>query len=133
MNKVKIKCSYSQYNIRNLTSWQLVSILGKTGQNEKYSQTIPPLLPVATLYTVYGNVCLPCSWNVKLSQHSQYQYVAPFLYGLSMCSTSCTHCRKIRLTEGNTKCRHLNKITCKKGIAAGVYLSDAQNSIPPPP
>ncbi len=34
--------------------------------------------------------------------------------------------RKIRLIEGNAKCRHLV-------FAAGVYLSEAQNHITPPP
>jgi hypothetical protein len=41
-----------------------------------------------------------------------------------------SHRRKIRLIEGNAKCRHLKKLTC---FAAGVYLSDAQNPISPPP
>jgi hypothetical protein len=36
--------------------------------------------------------------------------------------------RKIRLIEGNAKCRYL-----KRDFAAGVYLSEAQNPIPPPP
>jgi hypothetical protein len=34
--------------------------------------------------------------------------------------------------EGNDKCRHLKKWTCKWSFAAGVYLSKAQNPIPPP-
>jgi hypothetical protein len=34
--------------------------------------------------------------------------------------------------EGNAKCRHLKKLTCKGDFAAGVYLSEAQNPIPPP-
>ncbi len=37
--------------------------------------------------------------------------------------------RKIRLIEGNAKCRHLKKLTYKRNFAAGVYLSEAQNQI----
>jgi hypothetical protein len=40
--------------------------------------------------------------------------------------------RKIRLIEGNEKCRHIKKSTCKGAFAAGVYLSETQNTIPPP-
>ncbi len=36
-------------------------------------------------------------------------------------------CRNIRFIEGNAK------LTCKGTVAAGVYLSEAQNPIPPPP
>jgi hypothetical protein len=36
--------------------------------------------------------------------------------------------RKIRITEGNT-----NVIYLLRDFAAGVYLSEAQNPIPPPP
>jgi hypothetical protein len=39
--------------------------------------------------------------------------------------------RKIRLIEGDEKCRHLKKLTCKKDFAAGFNLSEAQN-LPPP-
>ncbi len=39
--------------------------------------------------------------------------------------------RKIRLTEGIAKCRHPKKLTYN--FAAGVYFSEAQNPIPPPP
>ncbi len=35
--------------------------------------------------------------------------------------------RKIRLKEGNAKCRHLKKLTC----AASVYLSKARTPYPP--
>jgi len=41
--------------------------------------------------------------------------------------------RKIRLIEGNAKRRHIKKSTCKGAFAAGVYLSETQNPIPPPP
>jgi hypothetical protein len=44
----------------------------------------------------------------------------------------CVQRRKIRLIEGNPKCRHLKNWPVK-GLAAGVYLSEAQNPIPPPP
>jgi hypothetical protein len=37
--------------------------------------------------------------------------------------------RKIRLIEGNAKCQHIKKLS----FADGVYLSEAQNPIPPPP
>ncbi len=37
----------------------------------------------------------------------------------------CSGRRKIRLIEGNAKCRHLKKLTCKG--------SEAQNPVPPPP
>ncbi len=40
--------------------------------------------------------------------------------------------RKIRLIEGNTKCRHLKKIDLLRDFAAGVYLSEAQNPKPSP-
>jgi hypothetical protein len=42
--------------------------------------------------------------------------------------------RKIRLIviEGNAKCRYLKKVTCRRDFAAGVYLAEAQNPIPPP-
>jgi hypothetical protein len=36
--------------------------------------------------------------------------------------------RKIRLIEGIAKCRHLKNLPVKEGI----YLSEAQNPIPPP-
>jgi hypothetical protein len=36
--------------------------------------------------------------------------------------------RKIRLKEGNAKCRHL-KNDLKRDFAAGVYLSESQNPI----
>ncbi len=39
--------------------------------------------------------------------------------------------RKIRLIVSNAKCRHLNEIDLKRDFAAGVYLSEAQNPIPP--
>jgi hypothetical protein len=32
--------------------------------------------------------------------------------------------RKIRLIKDNAKCRHLQKFTCKRDFAAGVYLSE---------
>jgi hypothetical protein len=35
---------------------------------------------------------------------------------------------KIRLIEDNTKCCHLKNVSVK-----GLYLSEAQNPIPPPP
>jgi hypothetical protein len=44
-----------------------------------------------------------------------------------------TNRRKIRFTEGNAKCRHLKKFTCKGTFAADVCLPEAQNLIPPPP
>jgi hypothetical protein len=40
--------------------------------------------------------------------------------------------RKIRLIEGNAKCRR-KKIDLQMDFAAGVYLSEAQNPIPLPP
>jgi hypothetical protein len=40
--------------------------------------------------------------------------------------------RKIRLKEGNAKCRHLKKLPLKD-FAAVVYLSEAQNPVTPPP
>ncbi len=40
--------------------------------------------------------------------------------------------RKISLIEGIAKCRHLKKIYLYRDFAAGVYLSEAQNPIPPP-
>jgi hypothetical protein len=40
---------------------------------------------------------------------------------------------KIRLTEGNAKCRQLKKSTLQRDFAADVYLSEAQNPISPPP
>jgi hypothetical protein len=36
---------------------------------------------------------------------------------------------KIRLIEGNAKCRHLNKLTCNRTLW---QVSEAQNPIPPP-
>ncbi len=36
---------------------------------------------------------------------------------------------KIKLVEGNAKCRHKKKL--KRYFAAGVYLSEAQKHIPP--
>ena len=36
------------------------------------------------------------------------------------------------LIEGNAECRHLKKMTGKRDFAAGVYLSEALNPIPPP-
>ncbi len=43
--------------------------------------------------------------------------------------------RKIRLIEGSAKCRHLKKLTCKGTLRQvfTVYISEAQNPIPPPP
>jgi hypothetical protein len=38
--------------------------------------------------------------------------------------------RKIRLIEGNAKCRHLKKFTCK-GTAGGVYLPRTPYPTPP--
>ncbi len=38
--------------------------------------------------------------------------------------------RKIRLIEGNAKCRRLKKWTCKGTLRK---VSEAQNHIPPPP
>jgi hypothetical protein len=35
------------------------------------------------------------------------------------------------LIEENAKCRQLKKLTCKRDFEAGVYLSAAQNPIPP--
>jgi hypothetical protein len=44
-------------------------------------------------------------------------------------SKQTVHRRKIRLIEGNAKCRHLRPV---KGLCAiCVYLSEAQNLIPP--
>jgi hypothetical protein len=49
---------------------------------------------------------------------------------------------KIRLIEGNAKCLHLKKLTCKRLLAAdvcprdfeaGVYLSEDQTPYPTPP
>jgi hypothetical protein len=40
--------------------------------------------------------------------------------------------RKIRLLEGNAKCRHLKKLNLKRDFVAGVYLSEAQNPISSP-
>jgi hypothetical protein len=36
-----------------------------------------------------------------------------------------------RLIEGNAKCRHLRRIYLERDFAAGVYLSEAHNPIPP--
>ncbi len=41
--------------------------------------------------------------------------------------------REIRLIEGNEKCRNLQNIDLFRGIAAGVYLFEAQNTNSPPP
>jgi hypothetical protein len=41
---------------------------------------------------------------------------------LSKLSELGCECRKIRIVEGNAKCRHLKNLTC---FAAGVYLSQA--------
>jgi hypothetical protein len=41
--------------------------------------------------------------------------------------------RKIKIIEGNEKCQHLKKIDLQRDVAAGVYLSEAQNPILPPP
>jgi hypothetical protein len=39
--------------------------------------------------------------------------------------------RKIRLIEGNAKCRHLQELTCTyRDFATGLYLSEAQNPRP---
>jgi hypothetical protein len=39
--------------------------------------------------------------------------------------------RKIRLIEGNAKCRHLRKLTCKGTLRQGVFICPkAQNPIP---
>jgi hypothetical protein len=42
--------------------------------------------------------------------------------------------RKRRLIEANAECRHLKKFTCKGTLREvyNVYLSEAQNPIPPP-
>jgi hypothetical protein len=50
-----------------------------------------------------------------------------FLNFLFLPETDRSHRRKIRLKEGNGKCRHLKKLTCKRNFAAGIYLSEAQN------
>ncbi len=40
--------------------------------------------------------------------------------------------RKIIPIEGNAKCRHITIIDLYRDSVAGVFLSEAQNSIPPP-
>jgi hypothetical protein len=40
--------------------------------------------------------------------------------------------RKIIPIDGNAKCRYLTKIDLKRDSVAGVYLSEALNSIPSP-
>ncbi len=40
---------------------------------------------------------------------------------------------KVGGIERSAKCRHLKKIPVKGLCATGVYLSEAQNPIPPPP
>ncbi len=40
--------------------------------------------------------------------------------------------RKIRLIAGSPKCRNLRKLSSKVTLRQDVYLSEAQNPIPPP-
>jgi hypothetical protein len=52
--------------------------------------------------------------------------------GLRYIYTETIQPRKIRLTEGNAKCRHLKFVHLYRDFAADVYLSEAQDPIPPP-
>jgi hypothetical protein len=53
----------------------------------------------------------------------------PVMSTLNISIHEYSHCRKKRLIEGNAKCRHPKNLPVKGGI----YLSEAQNPIPPPP
>ncbi len=53
-------------------------------------------------------------------------------FSLTFLSSQFVLLKALRI-DGNAKCRHLKLFTCEGDIAAGVYLSEAQNPIHPPP
>jgi hypothetical protein len=61
--------------------------------------------------------------------HATREKLKIHMHSLYVCSRAR---RKIRLMESNAKCCHLKKLI-QRDCAAGVYLSEAQNPIPPPP
>ncbi len=97
---------------------------------------------VVFTFFVYGILFL-CCWTAWLPIVNLSNNGSTVLSLFSNCSLAyilavvcCSHIpprSKLRLKEGNAKCLYETKIDLQRDFAAGVYLPEVQNPIPPPP